>query len=70
MRVYVTFDPAAVREDSVIELHNHTVLTPRAAIAARDVAAGLGASVHVSDGSGNCYRVVGNRARRVHEGGN
>lgn len=63
LQLTVTFDCSAERADETVILHNHTTLNPRAAVAARDVAAGVGASVYVTD-SETTYRVTGDSARK------
>jgi hypothetical protein len=64
LRVIVSFDRSADRADQKVILHNYTKLTPRAAIAARDIAAGVAANARVSDGQ-VAYHVVKSRARKV-----
>ena len=64
MKVTVSFDAQAQRAPCTVKLNNYTSLTPRSAIAARDIAAGKGANATVSDG-GTAYRVTKNRARKI-----
>lgn len=64
IHVLVFFKPNTGRAVEVIRLSNYTELTPQAAVAARDVAAGVVANVTVTDGN-TTYCVVGNRARKV-----
>lgn len=59
----VSFDLLANRPPETVQLNSHEKLPPAAAIAARDIAAGIGANATVSDGD-TTYRVVGTRARR------
>jgi hypothetical protein len=64
LKLTVTFDQTANRPDQTVVLHNHEKLDPRAAIAARNVAAGVGANAWVSDGRVT-YRVTRSKARKV-----
>jgi hypothetical protein len=63
LEVTVSFDPAANRRDQLVRLNNHNKLTPKSAVAARNIAAGIGANAWVTDGT-TTYRVVKNRARK------
>jgi len=64
LELYVTFDREIQREPARVRLSGYKSLMPKAAIAARNVAAGVGASVTVDDGK-KTYRVVGNHARKM-----
>jgi hypothetical protein len=66
MNVTVQFDPQAKRAPERVTLLGYERLTPTTAIAARDIAAGTGASARVTDGT-KTYRVVGDRAWLVRE---
>jgi len=62
--VTVQYRPQVERNSDTIRMAGVDKLTPALAIAARNVAAGVGASAWVHDDD-VMYRVVGNRARKV-----
>jgi len=64
LTVTVTYDPSANRSPDTVKLNGHSTLTPKAAIAARNVAAGMAANAYVTDGT-STYRVTRNNARKV-----
>ena len=62
----VTVVSEQLNQTSVVKLNGYDRLTPRAAVAARNIAHGLGAHVTMSDGEA-IYRVTRSGARKIED---